>query len=242
MPEIDSVASFPQPGPEWLAAPDERTPGFFPAFARVSFAIQTLLRERVPTHYFVDSRTFANVKTAYPMLVYRSSRPFRGKMRTELTYDVLNPKTLASFFRTVRPVFPEVLQSVEARLRAEGSASLAAFYDPLRAASILESVQRLSKSRRCLYVLIRAEGVLVTTLIDLAGLGSLPIKQQARRMALFEKKWRYQLRRMYVGTDYTWLASELLETATRALAEPETPLESNPLEPFLPDPDLFDEP
>jgi hypothetical protein len=246
MPEIDSVASFPQPGPEWLAAPDERTPGFFPAFARVSLAIQTLLRERVPTHYFVDSRAFGNVKTAYPMLVYRASRPFRGKMRTELTYDVLNPKTVASFFRTVRPAFPDVLESVQARLRAEGpaagSASLAALYEPTRAASILESVQRLSKSRRCLYVLIRAESVLVTTLIDLAGLGSLPIKQQARRMASFEKKWRYQLRRMYLGTDYTWLAPELLETATRALVEPETPPELNPLEAFPREPDLFDEP
>jgi hypothetical protein len=60
-------------------------PAFFPAFARVSVAIQTLLRERMPSHYFVDRRAFGNVKTAYPMLVYRASRPFRGKMRTELT-------------------------------------------------------------------------------------------------------------------------------------------------------------
>lgn len=240
MPDLESAASFPQPGPEWLAAPDERTPGFFPAFARVSLAIQTLLRERVPTHYFVDSRAFASVKTAYPMLVYRASRPFRGKMRTELTYDVLNPRTVASFFRTVRPVFPEVLQAVQARLRAEGPADLAALYEPARAASILESVQRLSKSRRCLYVLIRAESVLITTLIDLAGLGSLPIKQQARRMASFEKKWRYQLRRMYVGTDYTWLAPELLEAASRALAEPEIIPVSGPVEPGDPErfPDL----
>ena len=33
-------------------------------------------------------------------------------------------------------------------------------------------------------------------------------------MASFEKKWRYQLRRMYPATDFTWLAAELLETAT----------------------------
>jgi hypothetical protein len=219
MPAIDSAASFPKPGLVWLAAPDERTPEFFPAFARVSIAIQTLLRERVPTHYFVDSRAFGNVKTAYPMLVYRASQPFRGKMRTELSYDVLNPKTLAAFFRTVRPALGEVVQSVKSRLQDEGLVELAALYEPNRANSILESVQRLSKSRRCLYVLIRAESVLVTTLIDLAGLGALPIKQQARRMASFEKKWRYQLPRMYPGTDFTWLAPEMLDVATRALAE-----------------------
>jgi hypothetical protein len=217
--EISPELSFPKPGPEWLAAPDERTPGFFPAFARVSVAVQTLLRERVPSHYFVDPRAFRLVKTAYPMLVYRASQPFRGKMRTELTYDILHPKTVATFFRTVRPALGEVLETVKARLHAHGMDEVAAFYEPSRANSILESVQRLSKSRKCLYVLIRAESALVTTLIDLAGLGNLPIRQQARRMALFEKKWKYQLRRMYPGTDFTWLAAELLETATKALAQ-----------------------
>jgi hypothetical protein len=217
--ETNSEVSFPRPGPGWLAAPDERTPGFFPAFARVSLAIQTLLRERVPSHYFVDPRAFSNPKTAYPMLVYRASRPFRGKMRTELTYDILHPKTLATFFRTVRPSLGEVLETVKARLTAEGSPSQAAMYEPSRADAILESVQRLSKSRKCLYVLIRSESALITTLIDLAGLGNLSIKQQARRMASFEKKWKYQLRRMYPGTDFTWLAPELLEVATLALAQ-----------------------
>jgi hypothetical protein len=221
MPETYSVVSFPKPSPSWLEAPDERTPGFFPAFARVSTAIQTVLRERVPSHYFADSRAFGNVKTAYPMLVYRASRPFRGKMRTELTYDVLNPKTLAAFFRTVRPALGDVLASVKSRLHAEGFPELAALYEPNRANSILESVQKLSKSRRCLYVLIRAESVLVTTLIDLAGLGNLTPRQQSRRMASFEKKWRYQLRRMYPGVDFTWLATELFEAATQALAQTE---------------------
>ncbi len=223
---------FPKPGADWLAAPDERTPGFFPVFARVSVAIQTLLRERVPSHYFVDPRVFANSKTAYPMLVYRASRPFRGKMRTELTYDILHPKTVAMFFRTVRPVLGEVLEAAKARLLSDGLTELAALYEPARANAILESVQRLSKSRKCLYVLIRAESVLVTTLIDLAGLGNLPIRQQARRMASFEKKWRYQLRRMYPATDFTWLASELLETATQALTQTGAP----------PEPVLLDEP
>jgi hypothetical protein len=230
--DLESGDSFPKPGLGWLAAPDERTPGFFPAFARVSIAIQTLLRERVPAYYFVDPRAFGNVTTAYPMLVYRASRPFRGKMRTELTYDVLNPKTLATFFRTVRPGLAEVIGNVKSRLLAQGLTELAALYEPGRSNSILDSVQRLSKSRKCLYVLIRAESVLVTTLIDLAGLGNLPIKQQARRMASFEKKWRYQLRRMYPGMDFTWLAPELLETATQALVEIEVP----------PEPALLDEP
>jgi hypothetical protein len=223
MQEIHSGINFPRPGLGWLAAPAERSPEFFPAFARVSTAIQTILRERIPVHYFDNARSFANVKTAYPMLVYQASRPFRGKMRSELSYDVLNPTTLAAFFRTVRPVFGEVLETTKIRLLSEGVNELAALYEPGRASAILQSVQKWSKSRKCLYVLIRAEGVLVNTLVELAGLGSLSQRQQARRVASFQKKWRFQLRRMYPGTDFTWLASELLDAATQALATPEEP-------------------
>jgi hypothetical protein len=63
----------------------------------------------------------------------------------------------------------------------------------------------------------------VNSLTDLAGLGSVPERQQARRIAAFQKKWRYQLRRMVPGSDFTWLAAELLDVATQALAEPQRP-------------------
>ncbi len=229
MHEIYFEPTFPTPGPSWLAAPDERTSGFFPAFTRVSAAIQTVLRERVPSAYFENGHAFRTVKTAYPMLVYQASLPFRGKVRTELTYDVLNPKTLDVFFRTVKPALGVVLEGVKARLQENGLAELTSMYEPTRANSILQSVQRLSKSRKCLYVLIRAESLLVNTLIDLAGLGTLPVKQQARRMVSFEKKWKYQLPRMYPGMDLTWLAPELLAAATEALTCTAPPEEAEPV-------------
>ena len=120
------------------------------------------------------------MKTAYPMLVYQASRPFRGKMRTELTYDILHPKTLAAFFRTVRPALG---RSIGGRPRptAGGRActNWLRLYEPGRANAILESVQRLSKSRRCLYVLIRAEGVLVTH-TDRLGRSGKPSRQDNR--------------------------------------------------------------
>jgi hypothetical protein len=221
MQERPSESDFPSPSDAWLAAPDERSPHFFSAYARVSIALQNLLRERIPPHYFQTSQSFANIKTAYPMLVYQASRPFRGKMRSELTYDVLNPATVAAFFRTVRPAFPGVLESVKMRLESDGAIELARHFEPARANAILQSVQRLAKSRKCLYVLIRAESVLINTLLDLAGLGGLADRQRARRIASFQKKWRFQLRRMYIGTDFTWLAGELLDAATQALIAPE---------------------
>ena len=235
MQETQSGNDFPRPGLGWMDAPGERSPEFFATYARVSAAIQTILRERVPAHYFEDARSFANVKTAYPMLVYQASRPFRGKMRTELCYDVLNPTTLAAFFRTVRPTFGGVLEAVKIRLLAERGNELAGWYEPSRANAILQCVQKWNKSRKCLYVLIRAEGVLVNTLIELAGLGSLPQRQQARRVASFQKRWRFQLRRMYPGMDFTWLAAELLDVATRALSAPEEPALEQSVIPQNPD-------
>lgn len=210
-------APIPQLDASWLRAPDERSPAFFPVFARVSVAIQKTLREKVPASYFADVENFLNTKTAYPMLVYQASLPFHGKLRTELTYDVLNPKTLAALFRTVKVGLPELLVNVEERLRAASLDVLASRYAPKRAAEIVHSVQRLSKSRKCLYILIRSEAVLVNGLLELGGLGGLGAKEQARRAASFEKKWNFQLRRLYPGTDFSWLAPELLNVATETL-------------------------
>ena len=222
------AAPIPQLSPCWLTAPDERSAAFLPVFARVSVAIQTVLRAQVPNAYLADLDKYGDTKSAYPMLIYQASRPFHGKMRTELTYDVLHPRTLASLFRTVKLTLPELLSAVEAKLRAADRDDLASKYLPRRAPDIVQTVQRLSKSRKCLYLLIRGEAVLVNALVDLGGLGSAPPREQVRRVVSFEKKWSFQLRRLYPGTDFTWLGAAILAAATDALerqpgSEPEAP-------------------
>ena len=206
----------------WLSAPDERSPTFFPVFSAVSIAVQKALRAHVPIAYFADSAGFANTKTAYPMLVYQASAPFRGKLRSELTYDVLNPRTLAALFRSVKQTLPELLDGAATRLRDAGLEDLAEKYSRKRPQSVIESVQRINRSRKCLYLLIRGESLLVNALLDLGGIGEAPQKLQVRTLASFERKWSYQLRRLYPGTDFTWLAPILLQTATEALLSGET--------------------
>jgi len=203
----------------WLSAPGERHPDFFPAFARVSVALQQALRERVPAAYFQDPESYQDTKKAYPMLVYRASRPFRARMRTELTYDVLNPATLARVFRSAKQCLPEILAAAEEWLVTAGLPELARSYQTRRAVEIVESVQRLSKSRRYLYVLIRSESALMNALIDLGGLGSLGPKEQSRRIAAFEKRWTFELRRLYPGMDCLALGPHLLDAASRAWIE-----------------------
>jgi hypothetical protein len=107
----------------------------------------------------------------------------------------------------------------ELRLAAAGLEDVARYYQPRRCADIVDAVQRLSKSRRCLYLLIRTENVLMNALIDLGGLGARYPKDQLKRKALFEKRWTFELRCIYPGIDCLNLAAPLLEAARHALAD-----------------------
>lgn len=217
MPVIVPESDFPKLEACWLLAPSEFSPAFFPAFAKISLAVQATLRERVPWAYFDDLTNYHDLKRAYPMLIYQASRPFRARVRSELTYDVLNSELLARVIRSAKLNLADLLTTAEQRLQDAGSADIAKHYQARRAQDIIDFVQRLSKSRRCFSVLIRAESVLMNALTSLGGLGDLRPKEQARRVASFEKRWTYQLRRLYPGTDYLWLAPALLTAATEAL-------------------------
>ena len=217
MQEIILDVVCPEPDVCWLSLPAERSAAFLPTFARISTALQAALREKVPAVYFHGLERFRDWKSAYPMLIYQASRPFRGRVRTELTYDVLNPRLMAILFRRARANLVPLLERVEAELRAGGFEEVAQHYSLKRAPGIIESVQRLSASRRCLYRLVRSESALVDALVDLSGLGSVPAKQQAKMLAAFRKKWQFQLRRLYPGVDFSAISQPILEAATQAL-------------------------
>ena len=208
----------PEPESCWLSLlPAERSAAFLPTFARISVALQLALREHVPALYFKKPERFRDWKAAYPMLVYQASRPFRGRVRTELTYDVLNPRLMTVLFRRAKANLSPLLERVEGDLHAAGLPDVAKHYAPRRAHEIIKSVQRLSASRRCLYLLVRGEGAMVDALIELTGLRAVSASEQAKRLAAFRKKWQFQLRRLYPAEDFCSLAPALLEAAKHAL-------------------------
>ena len=223
MPAIIPDVLCPEPGSSWLSLPAERSAAFLPTFARISVALQSTLRQHVPALYFQNLEHFRDWKTAYPMLVYQASRPFRGRVRTELTYDVLNPRLIAILFRRAKGSLTPLLERVEAELRAEEQTEVAAHYSPRRTLEIIQSVQSLSAPRRCLYRLVRGESVLLDAVVALSGLGTLSARQQAKRLKAFRKKWRFQLRRLYPGGDFSALAPVLLEAVTKALLARDDP-------------------
>jgi hypothetical protein len=188
---------------------------------RISLTLQAALREHVPDIYFADAGRYENVKAAYPMLVYQASRPFRGKVRTELTYDVLNPRSLAALFRRAKAGLVPLLERVEGQLRLQEQPDLADKYLSKRAGDIIQSVQRLSVSRRLLYLLVRGEGALLDALIELSGFGNYSPSEQVKRWAALGRRWNYQLRHLYPGRDFTSLAPLLLGAVSKVIESPE---------------------
>jgi len=213
----EQKVEFPKLDPCWLRAPAEDTPGFVDAFVAVSLAVQAALREHVPAAYLENLDHFRDVQTTYSVLVYQGSRVFRGTIRTDLTRDVMNPKAMALLVRMSRGNLIRGLARVEARLRGAGLEELADQYSRKRLRYIMKSVQRLRRSRRCLGVLVRGEGVLVDALVELGGLGELSAREQARKVTRLQKKWSVQLRHLCPERDFQNFAPILLGAATQAL-------------------------
>jgi hypothetical protein len=214
---IDTDIHFLKPDAQWLSAPGECDTDFLPAFGAISRATQIALRERLPPAYFQCLEEFRDRQRANAILLFQASPPFRAKVRTDLTYDVLDPGILETLARRARRRLPHALAAVEAKLQAAGLIELAGQYTPRRAVEIVASVQRLARSRRCLLSLIRGEGLLVNALVQLGGTPKLSAKKQKAKMASFCKKWNSQLRRMCAGKDFSSLAPTILDAATHAL-------------------------
>jgi len=206
-----------RPDAHWLSAPGECDTDFLPAFGAISRAMQIALRERLPVAYFHRLEEFRDQQRANAILLFQASPPFRAKVRTDLTYDVLDPEMLETLARKAKPRLAHALAAVEAKLHAAGLTELACQYTPRRAFEIVADVQRLARSRRCLLSLIRAEGLLVNALVQLGGTRELSARKQKTRMASFCKNWNSQLRWMCAGKDFSSLAPTILDAATHAL-------------------------
>lgn len=201
----------------WFNAPHERSPLYFPAFVRVSIAVQAMLRRALPERYLSEIDRFRDTRMIYPLLVYAASRPFPGQPRTEFTYDVLNRTLMRKFYLSVGRNLPATLAAISSRLRAAGMNDVAAHYRPDRARNIMATVERLKICRRRLEALLVTETLMMNHLLLFAGSGSQPARERTRIASKCEKVWLSRLRRLFARQDYTFLAPEILAAATAAL-------------------------
>src|SRR5579871_4547288 len=108
----------------WEDVPSERDPLYFKTWQTVSLRLQKALRGWIPEMYFRDVERYQDPDAAYPLVVYAAAKPCYGRPRTEFTFDVADPATLASACRTMGRAMQTVLAPIERRLQEAGKPQL----------------------------------------------------------------------------------------------------------------------
>jgi hypothetical protein len=208
----DMAATCALADPVWHDLPNERDPEYFALWRNVSVGLQHWLRQNIAHTYFQDAARYRDRDSAYPVLLYQAARPFLGRPRTDLTYDLRDfpwcNDTLTSSWRLVGRRLQRVMTTVERRLIESGQTALAHHYAPVWHQDVLLAVRRKPKE----YVdLLAREAAVINAVIDLGTQRSVDtINRSARTI-------NQQLRKVH-GCDMRTLGFGVFEEATRLLA------------------------
>lgn len=154
-----------QPGSDWTSAASERSARYATVYARTSLALQTAMREWIPSLYFDHPSRLEDLELAQGMIGWRASRPAVGQHVDRLCCDVLDPDMMDRCFfwveRNIRPVLRTLLpvsEKLDAKRRA--------YFDPRYAKRILA---RLRCAQRGFQMILKAEEDIITQLVKLAS-------------------------------------------------------------------------
>ena len=210
----DLAATLVLTDPIWMNTPPEQDLDYFPAWQRVSVHLQRWLRNAIATAYFADVSRFADRPSCYTMIVYQCSRLYRGRPRTDFTYDLRDYPdcldTLMSALQLTGRSVETVLEDIQGRLHEAGQDALARRYSPIWRHDILISTRR---KPRLLAALLSAESMLIEAVIDLGTERSVATVNRLARTA-------NRILRNVMGMDLRRLAAPSLEEATEALTHP----------------------
>ncbi len=207
----------------WFDAPGDRHASYRAAYGEIALAVQRVLRAEVPRLWFGNRERYAKLPESIAILVYKCSRPFLGKTRTELTYEFQSPASMRRFYKTAAAALPSELERIHANL--EGSAE-ANFYAPKYAAKLVKAVQDRG---RCLDRLMAAESTIIECFIEFGLLGSevrgriAADPEDAAEIAAgyaeaFARTLHYRVKRIHPTLDCSGLALPLLMEASSALS------------------------
>ena len=133
----------------WLRSPAEVSGAYHPIHSQVSVAVQTALRRWMAFEWFDNEETFQDLLSAYTMLGYSAMTPYAKRIRTEFTYDTMDPEWMRGIFKHSRGQLREVLRAARRELLASGCKTLASWYYPANAKYIMDRVRR---QRRNLHI------------------------------------------------------------------------------------------
>ena len=200
--------------PDWMNTPNEQSLAYFPTWQRVSLRLQRWFRNRIAAAYFERPAALTDRKTAHTILVYQCSRVYRGRPRTDFTYDLRDfpesQKTLLAAMHLIGRPLETTLERIEERLQEAGEPVLARRYSPVWREDIVLGVRRRPHA---LARLLSAESAFINAVIDL---GTVRTVAAVKRFAITANR---VLRNVH-GMDLRRLAAPALEEAALALTHP----------------------
>jgi len=206
----------------WFQAPGDREAAYTAAYGEISLAVQQFLRQELPRRWFSKPERYARLADSHTMLVYKCSRPFVGRTRTELTYEFQNPDSMKRFYKTANLALPAELDAIQESVRGSG---LERHYQRIFSRDIVQSV---ASRRRNLDRLMSAESTIIECFIEFGRAGhefrhrmsSHPDQTAegiARYAADFARALTYRAKRIHPALDCGDLALPLLIEASSAL-------------------------
>jgi hypothetical protein len=218
----------------WTHTPHPSTPDFTAAVARMSTAIQLLMRRWLPALYFADPRRYEDLGAAWPLLVYAAGLPSRDPRTYHFTYDAMDPKSVRTAAFSASVALPAMMEDVRARLSAAGLKKKLPHYVPYRFQGLIHQSVRSPQFS----ALLRADAFLVQDMVRIAETGrefrSLWSRQPGnviRRLstdgAYFVRSFNSRLKRIFGGSELLALGPLILAEATSALSGPSARPEAN---------------
>jgi hypothetical protein len=202
----------------WYRAPRDKQAIYYDQMSRVSQAIHTTLRHWVAYLYLQDFSLLEDHHASHAVLAFSELRPFRGKVRSEFSYDVMNPDPLQKALRMVTRPLTERFVEIRRRLDDEGRQLVMPHYTVRRALHVSRALQRLPKE---FGGLIQAEQQIIGGFLDLANraatLRAHPESVFPIGTSLMEQM-QVRLRRICSHPSFPALAPLVLIEATQALA------------------------
>ena len=207
----------------WFEAPGDRDTTYTAAYGEIALSVQRILREELPRLWFSKPERYARLADSHAMLVYKCSRPFLGRTRTELTYEFQNPVSMKRFYKTANLAMPAELERIQEILKGS---ELARHYQRIFSRDIVGEV---ATRQHNLDRLMSAESTIIECFIQFGmtghefryRMGSHPqhtAEGIARYAADFASALIYRTKRIHPTLDCGDLALPLLMEASSALS------------------------
>jgi hypothetical protein len=202
----------------WLRTPEETRKSYHPIHSKVSVAVQRVLRRWIAFDWFDDLRLFEDTLTSHAVLAYSAMTPYVRRIRSEFTYDTMDPDWMESIFVHSRAALRTVLRATRRELLNLGYKRLASEYFPAYAKYIME---RAKKQRRCLHQLVETENGIVNRLLRMGVelRGERSARCASATAAECASNINTRLRRLLNVRDCTALGAIVMFEATNALHE-----------------------